>query len=81
MAAYKIIKDSLKEENGYLRCNVVFYDEDNNSSEEQFYEVQGLSRDVLKSSLEKTAKAYAQSKVKLVLEKEDIVVGEKISLE
>lgn len=81
MTAYKILKDSLVEEEGYLRCKVLFYDDEGVQSEEQFYEVQGLSKEALVRSLEKAAKAYASSKRKEeVEEEENILVGRKVNL-
>ena len=41
MADYKITEDSLKEENGQLRCMVTFYDDDGNEAFKKWWEVAG----------------------------------------
>ena len=82
MADYKITEDSLKEENGQLRCMVTFYDDDGNESAEQFYEVKGNSQDALHKALVSAAQGYAKTQQGLAADEgKSITVGSKVKAE
>ena len=58
MAQYKITENSIKVNRGITSFRVTFYDDDNNASEEQYYEVHSTNENDIYEALDRAAENW-----------------------